>query len=311
MFLQNKFICLLLLGGLALLQGCVALQSFPTVARGGDTITLFVGSPSGMTKTNTAVTYVSDIDASVVTLPIRSIIRLRPDQTSQTALFDNYLYNESSYTGHSPWMTVIVIDLPEGLTVGLGHVDVNSLASYGTLPQGVNDIPISLEIIDGVGAPNIFTYNNGFGGVGPGDLSALEALPQVVIQPPNLDAAFAAAQIKVNIPMVNTSTGGPVLARDIRVVADDFYANNGKKMEQVQMSWSRNGDEFTVNFINPSGWANPLRLRFSVVLNTGNNTFVADPGPSLVSVNLYDENGSPITLGGAVPDIDLFTIGIE
>jgi hypothetical protein len=287
------------------LQGCVATQSFPTVARGGDTITLAVGSPDGMTKANTTAQFISDVDSSTIVLPIRSIIRLRPDQTSQTALFDGLVDAQDNYTVHSQWLTVLVIDLPEGLTIGAGHIDINTSATYGTLPVGVNDIPVSIEIIEGTGVSNDFNYNNNFGGVGAGNLSALEPLPQAVFRTPNLawtQVLFAAAEVKINLPL------GSVPTSDIRVVADDFYTKNAQ--DQVQMNWSRNGDEITVNFISPIATMEPLQLRFSVVLSPG-NTFVTAPGPGVVSVKLYDISGEQTEIFSNVPDENLFTIGIE
>lgn len=286
------------------LQGCVATQSFPTVARSGDTITLAVGSPDGMTKSNTTAQFVSDVDASVTPLSIRSIIRLRPDNTSNLALFDGIVNAQDYYTGHSQWLTVMVIDLPEGLTIGAGHIDINSSASYGTLPLGINDIPVSLEIIPGIGSANEFTYNNNFGGVGPGNLASLESLPQAVLRPPHLTSSLllAAAEIKVHVPL------GSIPDRAIRVVADDFYTKNHQG--QVQMNWSRDGDEFTVNFISPAAMMEPKQLRFSIVLRPG-NTFLTSPAPSVVSTKLYDVNGYPTEIFSGVPDVDYFTIGIE
>ena len=287
-----------------LLQGCVATQSFPTVARGGDTITLAVGSPDGMTKSNTTAQFVSDVDASIIPLTIRSIIRLRPDNTSNLALFDGIVNAQDYYTGHSQWLTVMVIDLPEGLTIGAGHIDITSSASYGSLQYGINDIPVSLEIIAGTGSPNEFTYNNNFGGVGPGNLASLESLPQAVLRPPNLTSflPFAAAEIKVNVPL------GSIPDHAIRVVADDFYTKNHQ--DQVQMNWSRNGDVFTVNFISPTASMEPKQLRFSIVLRPG-NTFLTSPAPSVVSTKLYDVNGERTEIFNGVPDVDFFTIGIE
>ncbi len=287
-----------------LLQGCVATQSFPTVARGGDTITLAVGSPDGMNKSNTTARFVSDVDGSITALPIRSIIRLRPDQTSNLALFDVLVDAQDYYTGHSQWISVMVIDLPEGLTVGTGLINIDSSASYGNLPFGVDDIPISIEIINGAGIRNEFTYNNNFGGVQPGNLSSLETLPQAVMRPPLLtqNILLAAAEIKVNVSL------GSVADSDIRVVADDFYTKNSH--DQVQMNWSRNGDDFTVNFISPTASMEPKQLRFSIVLRPG-NTFITDPAPSVVSVRLYDIDGKSTELFNNVPDADFFTIGIE
>ena len=106
-----KFNLYLLVLIVFMLQGCVATQSFPTVARGGDTIMLAVGSPDGMNNTNTTAQFVSDVDASVTPLSIMSVIRLRPYQTSNLALFDSFVNAEDYYTGHSQWLTVIFIDL--------------------------------------------------------------------------------------------------------------------------------------------------------------------------------------------------------
>lgn len=298
MFLKNKFIYLFLLSGLILLNGCVAIQSFPTVARSGDTITLVVGSPDGMTKTNTTATFVSDVDSSVVDLPIRTIIRLRPDQTSYLALYDGLVDAQDYYTGHSQWLSVIVIDLPDTMTVGSGHIDVDSSASYGGLPVGINDIPISLEILEGTGVRNDFTYNNNFGGIQTGALGKLQALPQVVFKSlaAQNEEDFAAAEIKVDVPMESVPT------RVIRVVADDFYTRNAQ--DQVQMSWSRSEDEFTVNFISPTGSMNLKQLRFSVVISPG-NFFLADPGPNINSIKIYDVDGELMFIEAA------FAIGIE
>lgn len=286
--INNKFIYLLICCFI-LLQGCVGIQSFPTIARGGDTITLAVGSPDGMTKTNTTAQFVSDIDGSTENLPIRSIIRIRPDQTSKAALFDSLLNAEDYYTGHSQWLSIIIIDLPEILTVGTGRIDINSTASYGSFPVGINDIPIAIEIIEGVGTQNEFFYNNNFGGIGSGNLSSLEPLPQVVFQTQNTTSilTFAAAEIKVNVPTDS------VPDRDFRIIADDFYTKNARS--QLQMSWTRNGDEFTVNFISPNATMMPRQLRFSVVLNP-RQTFLATQEPSISSVRLYDVNGEETVL---------------
>ena len=288
-----------------LLQGCVAVQSFPAAARAGDTIMLAVGSPEGMKKSNTTARFVSDADASVVDLPIRSIIRIRPDQTSEAALYDSILNAEPYHTGHSQWLTLVFIDLPENITVGTGIINIVSSASYGTLAQGINDIPLSLEILEGAGVSNDFSYNNNFGGVAPYDLAMLEALPQAVFKMPNAGKTllqFAAAEIKVRVPMESFGN------RSVRVVADDFYTKNPK--DQVQMNWSRNADEFTVNFISPKGSMQARQLRFSIVLRKGESFSTVYP-PQVVSVKIYDIDGNQVRLSGDTDNKDLFNIGIE
>lgn len=302
MMFNNRLIFFSLIAALLLLEGCVAVQSFPTVARSGDTITLAVGSVDGMNKNNTTATFVSDVDASNTSLAIRAIIRLRPDQTSNAALFDLFVDTEDYYTGHSQWLTVMVIDLPTGLTVGSGHIDVQTTANTGTFNYNINDIPVALEIIDGVGAPNQFSYNAGFDPTrdAPGNLSSLVALPQVVFK--SLDAKsdvrFSAAEIKVNIPTQNATTP------EFRVVADDFYTKNSQ--DQLQMSWAKNGDDFIVNFISPVGGVEIKQLRFSVITQV--DKFITAPGPVITSVKLYSVNGVPVTITAGVPNANSFAI---
>jgi hypothetical protein len=302
MIFNNRLTGFLLIAAMVLLEGCVAVQSFPTVARSGDTVTLAVGSVDGMNKSNTTATFVSDVDASSASLTIRAIIRLRPDQTSNTALFDSFVNAEDSYTGHSQWITVMVIDLPPGLTVGAGHIDVQTTAYTGTFTYNINDIPIALEIIDGTGVPNQFTYNTGFdlNGTATGNLSSLEALPQVVFKPLTATSGtyFAAAEIKVTIPTQNVAPPG------FRVVADDFYTKNPQ--DQLQMNWTKNGDDFTVNFIGPKGGVELKQLRFSVV--TAADNFLTNPGPVITSVKLYDINGEPVTITSGVPNANSFVL---
>lgn len=81
--MQSRIYILSLIILFFLLQGCVALNSFPKLARSGGTITLAVGSPDYMTKSNTTVQYISNSDLdNPINLPIRAILKLRPDNTS-------------------------------------------------------------------------------------------------------------------------------------------------------------------------------------------------------------------------------------
>jgi len=296
---------------MVILSGCVAIQSFPNVARGGDTITLAVGSPDGMTKENTTATYISDLDLVPVEIPIRSIVRIRPDATSWAAAYDSFLNAETYYTGHSSWLSVVVIDLPQGLTVGTGTINIATSASFGHLPKGVNDIPISIEVIEGVGSSNTFKYDNGFGGVSDGDIATLQPLKQVVISPPPPfeweQNGIAAAEIKVRVPM-QSLTGDVVPTRVIRVISDDIYTKNSKS--QLQLSWVRNGDDFTINLISPVATMEAVQSRFSILIQPPNE-FISTPGPRVLSVKYFDQDGRLMSLADGLPIADLFKAEIQ
>ena len=53
--------CCIMLVAIAV-AGCAALQPLPHSARPGDTIALAVGSPEGLTRMNTVVTFTPDSD---------------------------------------------------------------------------------------------------------------------------------------------------------------------------------------------------------------------------------------------------------
>ena len=295
------------------ISGCVSSQAFSKMARQGDTITLAVGSPDGMTKSNTTVQFVSDTDASVYDLTIRSMLRIRPDNTSYSATFDApFIGNIEKSSSHSAWLSILVIDLPNGMTVGDGKVHVTTAGSYG-LGNGVNTETIVLEIVAGQGSPASFDYFNGIstGTTRSGDLSLLEPMPQVVVRPPlKNDIAFpnkkfAAIELKITVPMKKIG-GGVVSLDDVRVVQDDLYVSN--LSSQTQMFWSKNGDDITVMFISSTGDMLHFQPRFSVVLDVGNE-FIATPGPLINSITHYDINGAVIL--AEAPMASDYSISIE
>jgi hypothetical protein len=98
---------------LLVLQGCVALQPFPTVARAGDTVTLAVGLAEGMVKATTSVFFTPD-GGSEVAIPnenVSAIIRLYPDKRTNAWAASSAIAIDT-LTGHGRWLSVMVVDLP-------------------------------------------------------------------------------------------------------------------------------------------------------------------------------------------------------
>ncbi|HEB87126.1 MAG TPA: hypothetical protein ENI68_08960 [Gammaproteobacteria bacterium] len=286
-----------------LFSGCTTVQTFPDKARAGDTITLAVGSADGMNRSNTTIAYTSDADPFNpvdLTPGIRAITKIYPDRTSNSWLFDSYLLgNIPEYSSHGPWEMLVVLDLPTTMPVGTGTIQVTTGAVYPTTADSVNSIPISMEILNGLGAPNPFNYRVTGTTDFPGNLSAIEPLPQFVVRQPvgaSAPTTYGAIEITVAAPMT-TSGGQPVPNSDVRVVVDDMGPRN--LISQLQSSWVRNGDQFTVYFISPNGLMKYYESRFSIVLKPGN--VAGSLGPSLISATYYDINGSTTT--GPVPTI--------
>ncbi len=300
----------IILLALLVIQSCVGFQSFPNVARGGDTVTLAVGSIDGMTKSNSSAVFESYVDGTITALPIRSIVKIRPDNTSEIATFDPlYTGNIEYYNSHSPWLVLAIIDLPQGLTVGKGEVRVTSAGSIN-IGANVNQYPIKIEIIDGIGTANSFDYYTGGGASSTtGNISRLEPQQQVVIRPPVISNGwynagfYGAAEIKVSVPTQKTG-GGITGLYDVKVVLDDMlYTHNAS---QTNMIWSRDGDIYTIYYVSPKASMKFYSTRVSLVLKNG---FEFIGTPQILSVTYFDADGNVKT--AATPTISDYSITVE
>ena len=301
--------------GLLFLQGCVAVQTFPLAARSGDTITLAVGSPDGMTKNNTTVTFTSDSDTLNpvdVTANIRAISKVYPDKMSAAWFGDhgNNIWGDliPDASSHGSWLKIIILDLPASLPIGSGYfnVTVTPDVTYPYLSSHVNDVQISMEILPGTGVSSSFSYvpysfNQN---ILTNPLSTLEPNKHVLIKPrvqntSNEFPTYGAVEIKVTAPIVD-SVGGVTNNLPVLLVFDD-QPNN--LTSQKQASWVRVGDEFTINIISPVGSLQFYEARFAIVLSADNSLYSFAGTPVVDSIKYFDISGVEVT--GPVPSIIL------
>jgi len=303
--MENRFclyIGLWIISG-CLFSGCAAVKTFPQVARGGDTITLAVGSPDNMNRQNTNVSFVSDVDASIVNIPIRSIFKLYADKVS--SVYQVGLTNTNSiidYSGHEPWVNIIALDLPPGLTPGTGVLNISTTAIY---PAGldINGYPISIEILPGTGTPSVFEYYRLGGTQANGDLSLLEPLQHVKVRPAFGDKgswpAYAAMEIKLNTP---TTAGTALVKPLVRVELEDMEVSTFSDI--ISYWWITNGEDITVHLISPNGLLKYYEARMAVVLSP---QFAFSGTPVISSVNYYDANGNAVP----GPAVNSYNVTIE
>lgn len=311
-----------------LLSGCVAFQPFPHTVRAGDTITLAIGSVDGASRSNITIEYYSDSDPLSpidLTSGVRSVLKLFPDKTShaywsQAGEFgtDNMNYL-TRLSGHGPWQSVIVVDLPLTLPPGTGNIQV-SLGPDVVYPdtlRKVDDVTIAMEILDNgaggaaQGGAHEFEYHqtafNSNSTVG--DLSELEQTRQVLVRVlPNLfvsHAAVSAAEYMLTVPIVDTGLNdvtNQVGNTDMVVVLDD-QANLIKN--QTNLIWSRSGSVVKVIVVSANGGQDPSNIRFSVLLSNldlgPTNGWVISDFVSLDSVQYFNVNGEATT--GPTPQI--------
>lgn len=291
---------------LVAIQGCVAIQSFPTAARSGETITVAIGSQDGLTKDNIQLLfYPQGISTPIDLTPnIRSVLKIFPDKTSRAWINNMSTQLMNGFVGHGARQNILVIDLPQ-LPTGMGYLNVSFepgvIKPNPSAIQDAEGFDIGIEILTGTSANNTFDYMMNPGNQAVGNLSILEPMPQVVMRydfSPGYynfqsGAKLSAAEYKIKVPI---STDASTLTAEDIVVVFDERANYGNK--QIQTSWSNEGDVVTVNIDMPANLnLFEATLRFSILIDSSNNGYQIDKTgtPVLISHRLFDKHGQEIT----------------
>ncbi len=302
--------------------GCTLTQPFPMAARPGDTVTLGVGEADGMTVTNTTVNFIPTATPSTatpspinLTSNIRAVFNLYADKRS--AFYDlttvpNVGFIDTA-SGHEPWETVVVLDLPTTMPVGTGTLQVQTSASFpaggdGLIPN-VGVVPIAFDVLPGQGSSNAFNYAYG---AAPGfatsasNLAWFQPESHYEVRPPlaagSLGKVFGAISLTFNHAMVLSATsisnGGTAVTGDyVRIITQDLPDT----YSQLQCSWSANATQLTVNLVSASDMGMRLaESRISIVPMGAQFT----GQPTLTAVSYYDMNGNAVT----GPAVSTFTI---
>ncbi len=295
MKVSYKFVCLIFCC-VAVLQGCVAVQSFPTVARAGDTVTLALGSSEQINVSDTIVTYTPDGGVPIdITSSVRSIFKLYPDKLSPTWSF-SMASSIPGTSGHGASLDVMALDLPATLLPGTGVISVQNNATYPIFSDTPSDTSIAIEILAGVGSPSAFAYSL-LGNAIAGDFTSLEAAPHFRIKPDFQPdgwynaPTFAAAELTIN-GTLNAAALAATEAQvtdQLRVIADDMSTSLNS---QTQVSWSRDDDKIVIIYVSPKGAMPYYETSVAVFfLPSANYAFIATPS---VSIKYYDIDGNVI-----------------
>ena len=300
--------------------GCTALNTFPTAARPGETVALAVGSPENLTKDNINwVHFTSDAAPGSpidITSNVRSVFRLYADKTSN-------VYQNAALVGtsqiirtslHEPWVSVMVIDLPEEMSPGVplptgpGKITINTNpdVDYPSIGSHINNLSIALEILPenqpGDGIASTFEYEFGSCCIQTGNLALLEPQPHALVKstysedPFNLPN-YAAIEMKVDF---SGTTSTPITDSNIYVVADDM---NGYTNSNRQLITGVNNQILTVIMLSMGEKLKPYEMRYSVVLKPGNS--FTGMTPPITNVSYYGIDGN------ALSDATSYTIAIQ
>ena len=287
-----------LIGFLMLLAGlpaCTGVNTFPTIARAGGTVSVMVGGSEKARKETIDVTLT---DASNQTWDlksmglVRSVFNLRTDGRANGMHYSPYLDSNISWLlGHEPLQTVLVADIPAGAAAGMASLTISLNATDNS--SGVADpFAVNLEIMPGTGSSDQFLLQDLSGPGAIVDFSRLEAAPYAKIN-------FGAGATEIGAASLVVDFNETVLAPgDINVYTPEAVMRDtnvtpvafGKYQRMVY--WRQDGQRLYVDIVAPQGIM-PRYLQVFVIHPRG---LTASPNFQITSASVYDVSGNLLSI---------------
>jgi len=195
---------------LIITSGCSGVQTFPNMARAGDTVSVGMGWQKKFSRNNTVVTITPSIGEPIVYQPndpaLRAIINLYPDPVSWIAVgtdtqadfissygntYGSLINSTFTDDDHDWWQTTAFVDLPVGLPPGSTMIEFTNAVGDSTSSM--------VEVIEGVGLADDF--NAQFNG--PLDVGQLNALARSS----HYEVSFSGDEIPYAIELQFSSAG--------------------------------------------------------------------------------------------------------
>lgn len=293
-----KLLSVLVLCAWTLLSGCTSVNTFPSIARPGDTVSLMIGGSEKANKNSVSATFTDATGQSwdLKTLGlVRSVFNLRTDGRAIGAQYSTYSDSYISWAfGHEPLQTVLVTDIPLAAAPGPGKLTISLNATDNS--SGVTDpFNVQLEIIPGQGAVEQFLTQRSGSNV-PTDFVRLETTPNAKVTFGSSGTILiGAASLVVSFdPAIVNPKDLNVYVPESTVRVGGSTASFGKTQRMVY--WHQDGTKLYVDIITPQG-INPRYLQFFVVHPPG---LVGSPALSIISAQVYGTDGSVMALTPAL-----------
>jgi hypothetical protein len=290
-----KLLSTLLLCAWTLLSGCTSVNTFPKIARPGDTVTFMVGGSAQARKANVSA-ILTDASGQVFDLQalgkVRSVFNLRTDGRAIGQHYSPYLDSYISwFFGHEPLQTVLVADLPATATVGQAKLAV-ALNSVNDNSSGVsNPFTVNLEIIPGAGTSEQF-LRSALGGNQPVDFSRLETAPYAQINFGAGATLIGAASLAINFNNAVVNPNDLDVYVPESTVRGDAVSSGAFGKTQRMVYWHQDGLKLYVDIVAPQG-IDPRYLQLFVVHPTG---LTGSPAFSISSALVYGTDGNAIAV---------------
>ncbi len=278
---------------LAVLPACTSVNTFPMVARAGDTVSVMVGGSELARKETVSVTLT---DASNQTWDlkslglVRSVFNLRTEGVAHGIHYSPYLDLYVPWLhGHEPVQTVLVADLPVNANPGNATLSISTNAIDNS--SGISEpFSVKLEILAGTGSSDQF-LRKGSGGPYPVDFSRLEPSPYAKID-------FGTGTV-IGAASLTISFNSAVLnGNDINVyvpestVRGSFASTGAFGATQRMVYWRQDGQKLYIDVVAPQG----LDSRYLKLFLVHPRGLSASPNFGLVSVSVYDTSGTAVVM---------------
>lgn len=283
----------LLFAWLAVLSGCAAVNTFPTIARSGDTVSVMVGGSENARKETIGVMLTDAAggqwDLQALGL-VRSVFNLRPDGRAHGMHYSPYgdLY-VSWLFGHEPVQTVLVVDLP--LDAQPGQATLTVSLNVNDNSSGISDpFAVRFEIIPGVGVASDFRRKTG-STPEPANFADLEPAP-------NLKISFGSGVTVGAASLVVDVDQGAVNLDDLNVYVPEatlrgnFSTVGAFGDKQRMVYWRHDGDRLYIDVVAPQG----VDSRFLQLFVVHPRGLATSPNFTIQSVAAYDVNGNTLSL---------------
>jgi len=284
---------LIVLAGLLFLAGCTAVNTFPTIARPGDTVSIMVGGSAKARKANLSAV-LTDAGGNVYDLQqlglVRSVFNLRADGRAIGTHYLNYAEAYRSwYSGHEPLQTVMVTNLPSMVASGMATIKMSWLGVGDNSSDGGNPFYLSLEIIPGSGTPDQFLRNDAQG-ISAANLSQLETAPNAKVGFGTGSTLIGAASLVIDFNETIVNPNDLNLYVPESTVRGSLTDPGAFGKTQRMVYWHQDGHNLYVDIVAPQG-IDPRYLQFYVVHPQG---LAGSPAFSILSAQVYGTDGYPI-----------------
>ena len=279
---------------MSLLSGCTGVNTYPTMARAGDTVSVMIGGTEKARKDNINVT-LSDSAGQTWDLKaqglIRSVFNLRTDGVAYGRHYSSFNESYISWAnGHEPVQTMLVTDLPTGLAAGQATLSIN-LPVNDNSSDGGNTFSVNLEIIPGAGTPDMFSRKSYIGDQ-PVDFSRLEPAPYAKVSFSGTSQIIGAASLVINFDSAVVNSDDLNVYIPEAIVRGGSFSSGPFGETQRMAYWHISAPgQLTVDLFAPQG----IQARYLQVYIVHPTNLPGGIDLALDSATVFDVNGNTIS----------------